>query len=92
MPDPAEVGARRVELTQALERVLERANYERITDEDLQAALEEESLFRIRLHVDFDDFEQVLFYRRGETPRRESHSLLFGLRKREIEFASYDRV
>ena len=35
MPDPAEVGARRVELTQALDRVLERANYERITDEDL---------------------------------------------------------
>ena len=91
-PDPGEAGARRADLTEALERVLERANYERITDEDLRAALEEESLFRIRLHVDFDDFEQVLFYRRGETPRRETLPLLFGLRKREIEFASYDRV
>ena len=34
-----------------------------------------------------DDFEQVLFYRRGETPRRETLPL-FGLRKREIEFVS----
>ena len=90
--DSGGAGTRRADLTDALERVLERANYERITDADLRAAFDEESLFRIRLHVDFDDFEQVLFYRRGETPRRETLPLLFGLRKREIEFASYDRV
>jgi hypothetical protein len=91
-PDAADAPARRAALTTALERVLERANYERITDEDLQAALHEESLIRIRLHVDFDDFDQVLFYRRGETPRRETLTTLFGLRRREVEFSSYDRV
>ncbi|MEE4300886.1 MAG: TMEM143 family protein [Pseudomonadales bacterium] len=91
-PAPGEATARRAELTSALERVLERANFERITDDGLRAALDEESLFRIRLHVDFDDFEQVLFYRRGETPRREIVPRLFGLLRREIEFTSYDRV
>lgn len=91
-PEPGDAVARRTDLRSALERVLERANYERITDEDLRAALDEESLFRIRLYVDFDDFEQVLFYRRGETPRRETVPRLFGLLQREIEFASYDRV
>lgn len=91
-PEPGEAAVRRTELRSALEQVLERANFERITDADLRAALDEESLFRIRLHVDFDDFEQVLFYRRGETPRRETVPRLFGLLKREIEFTSYDRV
>jgi len=91
-PDPGEAAVRRTELTSALERVLERANFERITDADLRAALDEESLFRIRLHVDFEDFEQVLFYRRGETPRHETIPRLFGLLKREIDFTSYDRV
>lgn len=88
----ADRGAARADLTRELETVLQAANYERITDADLRAALDEESLFRIRLHVDFDDFEQVLFYRRGETPRREWIRTLAGLRRREIEFASYDRV
>lgn len=87
--DPAEA---RLRLTRALEEVLEAANFERITDADLRAALEEESLFRIRLHVDFDDFEQVLFYRRGETARREPVKRLFGLLTRELDFTSYDRV
>ena len=91
-PAATDVAERRAALTSGLERVLERANFERITDADLRSALEEESLFRIRLHVDFDDFEQVLFYRRGETPRRETVPRFFGLLEREIEFTSYDRV
>lgn len=94
LPAAADVdrSATRAALTAEFEALLEAANYERITDADLRRALDEESLFRIRLHVDFDDFEQIVFHRRGETPRRETVRSLFGLRRRTLEFVSYDRV
>ena len=40
-------------------QVLNAANFERITEQDLQDALSEESLFKVRLEVDFDDFEHL---------------------------------
>ena len=39
--------------------LLNAANYEKITDEDLHEALKEASLFKIRLSVNFNDFEEV---------------------------------
>ena len=41
--------ALRQELVAGLREILERANFEAITDQDLEAALGEESLFDIRL-------------------------------------------
>ena len=52
----------------------------------------EESLFKIRLAVDFDDFEEVIFYRRGESRKKETLVKFFGLKKVPIEFTNYDRV
>ncbi len=75
-----------------LTEVLDAANFERVTEADLAMAMEEESLFKIRLSVDFDDFEEVLFFRRGESTRRETLVKLFGLRKQDFEFTNYDRV
>ena len=54
------------QLVDEMTAVLNAANFERITAEDLPQALAEESLFKIRLEVDFDDFEDVIFFRRGE--------------------------
>ena len=73
-------------------RVLNAANFERITEQDLQDALTEESLFKVRLEVEFDDFEQVVFYRRGESQLTETITSVFGLRKQMINFTNYDRV
>ncbi|WP_448212417.1 TMEM143 family protein [Colwellia sp. MEBiC06753] len=73
-------------------KVLDAANYEKITEQDLQDALHEESLFKVRLAVEFDDFEQVVFYRRGESQKTETLSSLFGLRKQTIHFTNYQRV
>jgi hypothetical protein len=64
--------------------VLNAANFEKITEQDLQDALTEESLFKVRLEVEFDDFEQVVFYRRGESQLTETITSLFGLRKQTI--------
>ena len=72
--------------------VLNAANYEVITKQDLQDALNEESLFKVRLAVEFDDFAEVVFYRRGETQKTETISQFFGLKKQVITFTNYDRV
>ncbi|WP_114326724.1 DUF3754 domain-containing protein [Candidatus Colwellia aromaticivorans] len=73
-------------------QILNAANFEKITEQDLQEALNEESLFKVRLEVEFDDFEQVVFYRRGESQLSETITSLWGFRKQTINFTNYDRV
>ena len=75
-----------------LNDLLNKANFEKITDADIAQAMVEESLFNIKLTVDFDDFEQILFFRRGESVRKETLISMLGLRKKTIEFINYDRV
>nr|WP_082708886.1 TMEM143 family protein [Marinobacterium profundum] len=75
-----------------LGELLEKANYEVITQADLNQALAESSLFKISLQVDFGDFCEVLLFCRGEARRTEKVSSCFGLIRREIEFVNYDRV
>ena len=45
--------------------MLEKANYTRLTRQQLEEALADSSLFKIRLDVEFDDFEDVVFFARG---------------------------
>ena len=72
--------------------VLNAANFETITTQDLQEALTEESLFKVRLEVEFDDFAEVVFYRRGESQKTETLRTWWGLKKKHISFTNYDRV
>lgn len=80
------------ELVTEVEEMAEAANYERVTAARLDHALEAESLLRVRLEVDLDDFEEVVFYRRGLRERTEEVRTWFGLRRREVTFTSCDRV
>ena len=75
-----------------LGNLLEKANYERVTEADLNQALNESSLFKIRLHVDFDVFAEVLLFCRGESTRQETVSSWRGLVSKSIEFTNYERV
>jgi len=88
----AEVADARRRFASELQSLLEAANFEQVTRADLDRALEAESLLEIRLHVDFGDFEEVTFYRRGEEVRTEEVTRLFGLRRRRVEFRNYERV
>ena len=72
--------------------LMDKANYEQITEDELNQALTEASLFKIRLHVDFDDFSEVLLFCRGVSHREETLSSLFGLINKTIRFINYDRV
>jgi hypothetical protein len=79
-------------LVDELTALAEDANFERISTDDLGRAFVEESLMKVRLEADFDDFEQVVFYRRGAHTRQEEVKHLFGLRRRTIEFTNYGKV
>lgn len=84
--------AKQDNFTTRFTQVLNAANFEKVTDKDLQEALQEESLFKVRLAVEFDDFEEVVFYRRGEYQKNEIISTFWGLRKQKITFTNYDKV
>ena len=73
------------ELVSEMTAVLNSANFEKITSEDLSQALTEESLFKIRLQVDFGDFEEVIFFRRGESVRQETLVSFWGLKKKSFK-------
>ncbi|MFQ5505388.1 MAG: TMEM143 family protein [Planctomycetota bacterium] len=88
----AELAASQASLVRGLTEVLNAANYERVTQEDLERALAEESLFKIRLHVDFEDFEEVIFFARGRSTAKETLRRFLGLGKQELEFVNLSRV
>jgi len=75
-----------------LNGLLNKANYERISQSDLKIAMNEASLFKIKLAVNFDDFSEVLLFCRGEALKTETVSAWFGLRQKTIEFLNYERV
>jgi len=80
------------QLVSEMTAILDAANFEKVTAKDLQQALGEESLFQIRLEVDFDDFEDVIFFRRGKTIKEETLVKFFGLSKKTFKFTNYERV
>ncbi|MDJ0777766.1 MAG: TMEM143 family protein [Gammaproteobacteria bacterium] len=86
------MAAQEQSFVELLDNLLIKANYERVSEEDLNRALRESSLFKIRLQVDFSDFSEVLLFARGQSRRQERLSIWFGLRSRTIEFINYDRV
>lgn len=71
--------------------VLNQANYQQITEADLAYAMRRESLFKINLVVDFEDFENQLVFRRGcQSHRIKRKKWLF--QDDSIDITVYDRV
>ena len=89
--DPSQLLAHHRSLGPMLESLLKRANYFKLEQEQILASLTQASLFKIRLHVNFDDFEEVVVYCCGESHRTEVvRRWLFW--RRSITFLNYDRV
>lgn len=55
----------RQDVVAGIERVLERANYVRLTREDVQRLLIERSPYGLHLNVDLSEFDEALLYYRG---------------------------
>ena len=80
------------QLSYILEQFLDRANYEKVSPEQLQRAFATASLFRLKLYVDLDEFEEALLYTRGASPQEEEVKSFFGLRRRRVQFMNFERV
>jgi hypothetical protein len=83
---------RQSEFVDHLQTLLNNANYERLTDEDLAKAFNESSLFKLKLNIDFSDFAEVLLFTRGESQREVLSHGFFGRMQRRVNFTNYDRV
>lgn len=79
-------------LVPLLENVLQRGNYDRVSEKTLKKALKSSSLFQLRLHVDMSDFAEILLYTRGASKRQAVLREFFGLWKRKVRFTNYERV
>lgn len=76
-----------------LKDILTDANFRAVSDEELEAAFNSESLFPLSVGVNLDDYETIMLYRRGETKRTEkvrSWQTLY--QWKEIEIESFDRL
>jgi hypothetical protein len=89
--DAASLTTHEEALMAELAEVLDGANYEKLTEEELQHALEEESLFRISLFVDFNDFSRVVLFRRGDVVKKAEIVKWF-FRKETIDVPTFERV
>ena len=66
-PDFAKKAEMEEELVKAFVHILERANYKSMSESVLQKAFDEESLVELNTKVDFNDFDRMLFFYRGDT-------------------------
>lgn len=88
--DDVEKAHREQSLYDGFKEVLECANFTPLTQEMLQAAFQEESLISLDMSIDFEDFENYLFYWRGAHP--ETHTDKKWWRTKTLEMEVFDRV
>jgi hypothetical protein len=81
-------------LKSELYSILEDANYEKISENDLNKALNKISPHGVKVSVDFSDFSDVALFYRGSAVRTEFHRdwKRFQFKKREIEILIYRRL
>ena len=89
-PTEEQLAQKQVDLVKNFEAVLERANYDLLSEETLQEAFEETSLIKLRTDVDFGDFDEVVCYYRGDVP--QTITLKRFLKKVDFTFNMLERV
>lgn len=77
-------------LLRAFQTILESANYCPLSSPMLQEAFQESSLINLKTEVDFDDFDTVICYYRGDISKTISFKKFFRKKKRDINI--FERV
>ena len=90
VPTAQECKTREEELVKQFQSVLERANYKRLTEEEWKIAKEQDSLIKLNMDVDFDDFEIWRCYHRGDGKTTTQIKKLF--KKIDFTMDTYERV
>ena len=70
--------------------MLEKANYLSLDQQDLEKSFQVVSLIPLQTKVDFDDFDQVLFYYRGEGTKEVTIRRF--MQKKNVTIDNFDRV
>jgi len=79
-------------LIEALTEVLHDANFIEVSREEIERAQREDSIVRVKIEVQLDNYREVRFFRRGHHQETVVISSWYGLRKREQQFKVYDDV
>ncbi len=78
--------------SQALQELLQRANYRALTKAELDHALSAESVFQVKLHTALGDFRELTIYTRGAGHRQETIKRWGGFKTRLLEVDFFERV
>jgi len=93
-PDtPEEIDtSRKEDFINALEKSLLDGNWEEITNEEIQNALNGEDILPISLNVRFDEFQIMKLYKLGEMKFNDVKTTMFGLKNQEVEIDTFNQV
>lgn len=89
-PDSTRKAEMEEELIKAFTHILERANYISMSESVLQKAFDEESLVDLDTNVDFNDFDRMLFFYRGDIFKTTKVKKYF--RKVDLNVDIFERV
>lgn len=92
--DKTDTDQQLVELKTRLYSIINDGNYEKISEQDLNEALNKISPHGVKVSVDFDDFNDVALFFRGSAVRTEYHRdwKSLKLKKRAVEIKIYRRL
>ena len=94
--DPDQIGVANVdggeEFLSAFEEFLINGNWEEISEEEMQEALEGEDVFPISLVVRFDELKTMRLYKLGEIWIEDERTSIFGLKKEAVTIHAFDRI
>ena len=80
------------DLLATLRRVLTRANFIEVTDEEMARAAREQALFQVEVRAVTDDHRDVFFFRRGRHREHIERREWMGFRARPLDIDVYDDV
>lgn len=77
---------------QTFEKTMLNGNWEPITGEEIEQALESEDVLPISLDVRFDEYKNQRYYKLGQNIERREVQTFFGLRKEEKDVRIFEKV
>jgi uncharacterized protein DUF3754 len=89
-PDQRLAARRRVE--EELAALALAANFTPIDPSELDRAFSDHSLLKVRMTVNTDAIDKVMFFRRGESTRTRQVPTWWGLRRKTVTFTNFARV
>ncbi len=91
--DPSATGAAEYGgFVERLRRVLLRANFIEVTEEEIARACHEQALFSVEVRTALDDYRDLRFFRRGRHREEVERREWMGFRVRKIPIEVYDDV